>query len=215
MTRCRNCEVCMYLSRLKLDISKRKTMLAMASPNLFHGAVEKAFTGERKRNLWRIDTLRGCPYLLILSPDRPDLRDAAMQFGFVAPQIDAEIRDYSPLLNRIENSSHWHFRLAANPVKSLANKKRGELHAHITPYYQKQWLLERAEKHGFLLREDEFDVVHSQWYSFLKNGQRMTLFMAVFEGGLTVADADLFRNTLTGGIGHGKAYGMGLLTVVR
>lgn len=205
----------MYLSRLKLDITNRRTMIAMTNPNLFHGAVESSFHGERQRNLWRIDTLRGCPYLLILSHQKPDLANAAAQFGFIAPQIDVEIKDYSPLLEKIENSSHWHFRLTANPVKSLANKARGEVHAHITTYYQKQWLLERAEKNGFLLKEDEFDVVHTQWYSIPKGKARATLFSASFEGGLTVLNADLFRNALVSGIGHGKAYGMGLLTVVR
>ena len=205
----------MYLSRVKLDISNRKTMMAMASPNLFHGAVENAFTGERKRNLWRIDTLRGCPYLLILSPDRPDLSDIAAQFGFIAPQIDAEIKNYRPLLDRIENNSHWHFKLTANPVKSVSAKERGEIHAHVTPYYQKKWLLDRAEKHGFLLREDEFDVVHSQWYTFQKGINRAVLFAATYEGGLTVTDSDLFRDVLINGIGHGKAYGMGLMTIVR
>ena len=205
----------MYLSRLKLDISKRKTMLAMASPNLFHGAVENSFPCSRKRNLWRIDTLRGVPYLLILSHERPDLREAACQFGFIAPDIDAEIKDYEPFLESIENNSRWHFRLTANPVKSLANKSRGEIHAHITNHYQKQWLLERSEKNGFLLREDEFDVVHSQWLSFPKGKNRVTIFSAVYEGALTVLEKDLFKNILTSGIGHGKAYGMGLMTIVH
>lgn len=205
----------MYLSRVKLDITNRKTMMAMASPNLFHGAVEKAFSGERKRNLWRLDTLRGCPYLMILSPDQPDLSAIAAQFGFIAPEIDAETKDYQPLLDRIQKNSHWHFRLTANPVKSVANKERGEIHAHITPFYQKQWLLDRAEKHGFMLREDEFDVVHSQWYSFQKGKNKAVLYAATYEGGLTVTDADLFRAVLTNGLGHGKAYGMGLLTIVR
>ena len=205
----------MYLSRLKLDISNRKTMMAMSNPNIFHGTVENSFTGERQRNLWRIDTLHGCPYLLILSPEKPDLKNAAAQFGFIAPQINAEIKDYTPLLNRIEDDSHWHFRLTANPVKSVANNTRGDIHAHITPFYQKQWLLERSEKHGFLLREDEFDVVHSQWYSFPKGNKRATLFAATYEGGLTVTDAVLFKDMLISGLGRGKAYGMGLLTVVH
>ena len=78
-----------------------------------------------------------------------------------------------------------------------------------------QWLLERAEKNGFLLREDEFDVVHTQWYSFQKGKGRAMLFSATYEGALTVLNKDLFVNALTAGIGRGKAYGMGLMTVVH
>ena len=36
-----------------------------------------------------------------------------------------------------------------------------------------------------------------------------------YEGLLTVTDAAKFREALTSGIGRGKAYGLGLLTVVR
>ena len=41
------------------------------------------------------------------------------------------------------------------------------------------------------------------------------LLSVTFEGLLTVTDAELFRKTLTEGIGRGKAYGMGMLTVVH
>lgn len=46
-------------------------------------------------------------------------------------------------------------------------------------------------------------------------GRPVSLLSVTFEGFLTVTDADLFRCTLTEGIGRGKAYGMGMLTVVR
>ena len=36
-----------------------------------------------------------------------------------------------------------------------------------------------------------------------------------FEGLLRVTDAALFREALTRGIGRGKAYGLGLLTLMR
>ena len=32
-----------YMTRMQLDLSKRKTMQALANPNLFHGALEQAF----------------------------------------------------------------------------------------------------------------------------------------------------------------------------
>ena len=36
-----------------------------------------------------------------------------------------------------------------------------------------------------------------------------------FEGLLEVTDEELFRNMLVNGLGRGKAYGMGLMTVMR
>ena len=37
----------------------------------------------------------------------------------------------------------------------------------------------------------------------------------VFEGLLCVEDVDVFRDTLVNGIGREKAYGMGMLTIVK
>ena len=47
----------MYLSRVELDPTRRSTMTALAAPQKFHGAVESAFSGERRRRLWRLDRL--------------------------------------------------------------------------------------------------------------------------------------------------------------
>ena len=62
----------MYLTRVAIDTKRRETMRALASPGILHGAVERCFTGERKRRLWRIDALQHGTYVLILSEDAPD-----------------------------------------------------------------------------------------------------------------------------------------------
>ena len=45
--------------------------------------------------------------------------------------------------------------------------------------YQKQWLLDRAAKHGFALREEEFTVTRVQWQHFAKHGTRPVTLLAV------------------------------------
>lgn len=211
----------MYLSKLELDTARRSTMRALANPNLFHGAVESAFPGERQRNLWRLDTLAGKRVLLILSEQKPDLTAAAEQFG-PAGSDGWETKDYAPLLNRTTTGTVWHFRLTANPTVSAAQPGqprdlRGQVHAHITAAHQERWLSERAEKHGFSLQPDAFRVVGTEWRTFRKGVERnrVTLLAVTYEGLLEVTDEALFRQSLTTGIGRGKAYGMGLLTVVR
>lgn len=205
----------MYLSRLKLDVNNRRTMQALVAPNLFHGAVESAFSGERKRNLWRIDRLNGETYLMLLSEDKPDLSNVAEQFAL--PEAQWETLPYEKLLDRIAVGSRWHFRLVANPtVRSV--QKDHKVMAHITPNHQKEWLLKRAEHLGFELNEDELQVTGSRWYRFRKKKDEKTyvsLLAVTFEGILTVRDAELFKQTLCNGIGREKAFGMGLLTVVR
>ncbi|MDR3766400.1 MAG: type I-E CRISPR-associated protein Cas6/Cse3/CasE [Butyricicoccus sp.] len=208
----------MYLSRVELDTSRRSMIRALDMPNLIHGAVESAFSGERERNLWRIDPLQGKLYLLLVSPAKPDLQRLVQQFG--VPGQSWETRDYSPLLGCIQAGSVWGFRLTANPTKSCASKagtERGVVHAHISTRYQEEWLLRQAEKHGFRLAEDGFSVVQTKWYAFRKGniGNRVTFLSVTYEGTLQVTDPEVFRHALIQGIGRGKAYGMGMLTVIR
>lgn len=213
----------MYLTRMRLDCTKRQTIRALAAPNLFHGAIESSFQSERRRNLWRIDNLNGERYLMILSEQKPDLSQAARQFG-VQSQTDEpawESLEYEPLFARISPGGKWRFRLVANPTVSYARTRdgerlRGEVHAHTGVYHQRKWLMDRAEKNGFVLEPDAFDVTHTQWYRFSKGGRRiLTLLAVTYEGVLTVIDKQLFEKMLREGIGRAKAYGMGLMTLTR
>ena len=116
--------------------------------------------------------------------------------------------------------SCWQFRLTANPTKSRKDPKapaeRGSVMAHCSTKHQKQWLLDRAAKHGFALREEEFTVTRVQWQRFAKRGTRpVTLLAVTYEGVLQVTDAEQFRAMLCQGMGRGKAYGLGLMTVMR
>lgn len=210
----------MYLTRLELDFRKRNTMKALVSPNLFHGAIEAAFPGERTRKLWRIDKIGHHYYLLLLSEKEPKLENMVMQFGLSEKESGWETKDYQILLDKIKNKTVWRFRLVANPTKSFANEsgKRGSIHAHTTPYYQKKWLIDRCERNGFLVKEDEFTVLESKWQRFYKGTERkkpVILLAVSYEGVLRVTDVEKFQKVLLEGMGRGKAFGMGLLTIAK
>ena len=193
----------MYLSRAELDPTRRSTMIALTSPQKFHGAVENSFSGERRRRLWRLDSLNGKLYLLLLSEELPDLTGLCAQFGTGAAP---ETRRYEPLLERVTSGSCWQFRLTANPTRS---KKDSADHTA-------RWLLEQAGKHGFALTEGAFQVTRKQTCHFRKNGKRpVTLLAVTYEGILQVTDPEAFREMLCQGIGRGKAYGLGLMTILH
>jgi CRISPR system Cascade subunit CasE len=148
------------------------------------------------------------------------MEHAAAQFGVADAEKPWETKDYEKLLERIENNTVWHFRLTANPTKCCIGEKgkRGTVQAHITPFFQKQWLLDRCEKNGFYVGEDDFTVTKSSWQRFYKGQERkrpVSLLSVTYEGILKVTDAEVFRETLTNGLGRGKAFGMGMLTVVK
>ncbi len=210
----------MYLTRMELDPGKRDTRRALVSPNLLHGAIESSFPGERERRLWRVDEFGGRYYLLLLSHQLPELSSAARQFGRDGEEQPWQTKCYDSLLERIREGSVWQFRLTANPtvsVKSSIRGERGKVNAHITPDHQMQWLLDRSLSHGFSIVPQATLVIGSQWQRFYKGSQRsrpVSLLSVTYQGLLTVTDADLFRRTLERGIGRGRAYGMGLLTVM-
>ena len=189
-------------------------MKALSSPSIFHGAVSDSFEGGRPHVLWRIDCLGGEYYILILSETKPDLTSFCTQFSDTESY---EVKDYNSLLNRITGGSRWRFRLTANPTKSICKNKgeRGKVVAHITSEYQKKWLIEKSKTNGFALSDDSFDTIQCKWRRFYKTGDKyITLLSVTYEGVLEVTDADLFRNALINGIGRGKAYGMGLFTIM-
>lgn len=76
----------MYLTRIKLDITKTNTIKALVCPSRFHGAIESAESDGRTRKLWRIDELGGEKYLLILSEKELDFSNVSDQFGAERPQ---------------------------------------------------------------------------------------------------------------------------------
>ena len=84
--------------------------------------------------------------------------------------------------------------------------------------FQKQWLLDRAPKHGFALLPDKFTVTESKWLHFSKGrdgGRPVTILSVTYEGILQITDEQQFCQLLKNGIGRGKAYGLGLMTVMR
>lgn len=209
----------MYLTRMELDTDKRATRKLLSSRSKIHGMVESAFSGERERRLWRLDTLGGKLYVLILSEEKPQLVAAVQEYG--KPAEGFLTKDYKPLLARITTQSQWRFRLVANPTQSQSRAstgKRGVIKACVGAAQQEDWLAKRAEAHGFMLEKDGFRAVGNNWDIFHKQEgkeKRVALREVSYEGVLTVTDVAKFKELLCRGMGRGKAYGMGLLTIMR
>lgn len=207
----------MFLSRVSLNLYNRNTMRAFNSPSIFHGAIENCFSGERKRNLWRIDKVQNQYYMLILSETEPEFSMFYSQFQ----PYSVEMKSYDKLLERIKLGDKWHFRITANPTRYVVNKEngqrqRGNLLACLGVDCQKKWLMEKSVKNGFVLSNDSFDITQSSWKHFYKKeSRRVSILSVTYEGILTISNEELFKNALINGIGRGKAYGMGLLTIMR
>jgi CRISPR system Cascade subunit CasE len=79
------------------------------------------------------------------------------------------------------------------------------------------WLEKKAVQNGFKIFNEETKVVNTEWKIFQKRveNRNVKIKQATFEGILIVTDSDLFKKALINGIGREKAYGMGLLTLIK
>jgi len=191
--------------------------------------------------LYRVDYDRGSgrSTLLVQSGFEPDWNvlpsDYLVQIdnGFSNPackKIDGSIEALEPGMRLV-------FKLRANPTKKIGTKSgpNGERHNGRrvelrSEQDQLNWLRRRGEASGFQLAtvrlQPDLPNVRAQdeGRRELKarghrgNGedrQMLTFFSVLYEGELVVADAALFRRALSEGIGPGKAYGFGLLSIAR
>lgn len=209
-----------YLSRVEIDYKKPKSQIDLKSVGAFHNWVEQSFpeeweNRERSRKLWRVDVLRGKHYLLIVSDSIPDLRRLET-YGVAGT---ASAKNYDKFLNSLRNGMRMQFRVTLNPVVSIsdtldARTSRGRVVPHVTYAQQMNFLLDRAQKLGFSLNENEFTIIERGYSLFMKSVKPIRLSKAVYQGVLTISDADVMRKTLVEGIGKKKAYGFGMMTVI-
>lgn len=228
----------MYLSRIQLNPARRAAQPLIESPHVLHAAVMAAFPDASPtadgRVLWRMDAKCHVVDVYIVSPRMPDLTALAEQGGWPSLPETRVTRPYAPLLERIENGQCYAFRLTANPTHSRGQGGfgRGKVHGHVTVRQQEDWLLARAGRAGFGVRQlteggsssdrDEevrhplaLDVIVSdrRTVAFSRREAHVTLSVATFDGTLVVCDRDRFVHALSHGIGRAKGYGCGLLTI--
>ncbi len=178
------------------------------------------------------DRRNGRAILLVQSTVEPDW--SFLREGYAKEILCKTVHDkYS----KIESGMRLLFRLQANPTKRIGKsdkiadakfkpsedkkiRRRVELR---TDEEKIEWLKRKGEEAGFRLAnvqiKDDVEnaalVAHGK-ISFGKsrNSPKITFGSVVFEGVLQVTDAKKFREeALEKGIGSGKAYGFGLLSV--
>lgn len=179
--------------------------------------------------------------LLVLTDSRPSWESLVEQAGWPgAEQPQALTRPYQPLLDQVVRGRQFGFRVKVNPVSStkspdapsLAQKERltatprprGVRVPQRTAAHQLSWFTDRVERWGFSIASGEAGLpavrlTGRDRLSFRKardgrsGGAPVVLQTATIDGILEVTDPETARRSLLAGIGPGKAYGMGLLTL--
>lgn len=138
-------------------------------------------------------------------------------------------RPYDPPLTPGER---YGFSLKVSPTIALSQPDRGRSkHVDVVMHAQKSrnvklcaeereaiildWLAERLEKYGAALSKNlclvkEYSQIHIDRKG---KDKRAVIAKASIDGVLTVTNPDLLKPLLFGGVGRGKAFGLGLLTL--
>ncbi len=172
--------------------------------------------------LYRIDPgPDGRAVILAQSAVKPDWDYAFQNAGFLLA-APAEVKVYEP---GFAAGQRLRFRVAANPTRKLSQHSRERDGKPVTEKWigkrvpvpadqLHRWLARQAIVAGFSIDNESTTVQAGYIFvSKTRDGKGQRLRSVRYDGILEITDADKFRNTLLCGIGPGKAFGFGLLSV--
>jgi len=225
-----------YLSKLLINAYSREFRRDYADIRETHRTVMSGYpdlpndTPARQSQavLWRLDRVRRGFVQYVQSLGWPDWSRLPGDY-LTEP---AQVRSLQPVLDAIGPGRRFAFRLAANPVRTIArrpgrlpaesgNRTHGIKVALRDPQEQLEWLIRKGERHGFVIPTADSGRPHAalSLYRTLTGQKRvgdrgpLTIESVRFEGHLIVTDAATFTDALRTGIGRGKAYGCGLISL--
>lgn len=220
----------MFLHRIHLNPRCREARRDLADPYQLHATLCRVFSPPEHKCpegeiLWRLEPETrsdGCPRVLVQSRTLPNWDGIGVKdwLAEAAPPIDLKSR---LKLDNLTPGQRFRFRLRANPCVTRNGTRQGLLQL----VDQEQWIARKGRLHGFALPQlpafdlseterTRVDVRISQERMLTgrqHNGNSIRIFSVLYDGVLTVTDVSAFAKVLQTGIGHGKALGLGLLSV--
>lgn len=204
----------MYLSKIHIP------WLHAQNPYQLHQALWRLFPGCEQADrdfLFRVEQLqKGIgAQVLMQSTTQPQSNEQS-------PALLAQ-REY--VLN-VQNGQRLRFRLRANPIKTIKDSSKGtvEKKGKIFTKTVRVPLLHEEQQQAWLERklqafaQLETLIVQPEpilYFRKAKEGRSGKIQTVMFDGVLTVTDAEAFNNEIMRGIGPAKAFGCGLLSVAR
>lgn len=232
----------MYLSRLILNPRHRAVWRDLSDVHAMHRTVMSGFPnvaaeGDARGRLgvlYRLEThaRTGEPTLLVQSAIAPNWQQLPAGYLLDDGRPNPDCKEVGPIFDRLQAGMALTFRLHANPTRRLftprssdGSRPRGKRVELRTEKEQLNWLARKGTQHGFSLvsvratagSAAPVPAVRTQPRGKVVGrrpaGARMTFAAVTFDGVLRITDAERFRQALTGGIGSGKSYGFGLLSI--
>jgi len=167
--------------------------------------------------LFRVDPQPGGRVVILVQSALEPNWNYAFQNADYLLAASPEVKTFTPSF-KIEQ--HLRFRLSANPTRKVGTKsgpngkKQNGRRVPVPPDRFVSWLDRKAGMAGFFVDPEKVTVQPGWIYEskeIHKVGNRLR--SVRYDGILRVTDPVLFQETLARGIGPGKAFGFGLLSV--
>lgn len=197
----------MFLSKLELNIRCPRVREELSDVYEMHRTIMRAFpdgTEGPGRTLFRIESKEAFVTMLVQSTKEPDWsRLNTPDDYFIRPP---QSKAFDPTFYE---GQQLIFRLMANPTVKRDGKRWGL----VREEEQRQWMERKASQGGFSITSLRV-VPHNVVEGEKKADKTGLMFTSItYDGTLSITDPERFRDTLEDGVGSGKGFGFGLLSV--
>jgi CRISPR system Cascade subunit CasE len=206
----------MWLHRFHINPRSREARRDLADPYQMHATLCRAFSSPTTRCpegefLWRLEPETddcGNPRVLVQSRSNPDWSRIGVEDWFYGTPDPGKKLETELLHSVLREGRRYRFRLRGNPCVTRNGKRLG----HLSLTDQEAWISRKGQMHGFAVES----VLISQERMLRgrkHGGVEIRIYSVLYEGVLVIIRQDLLLEALQKGIGHGKALGLGLLSL--
>ncbi|MFF9251798.1 type I-E CRISPR-associated protein Cas6/Cse3/CasE [Streptomyces globisporus] len=211
----------LWLTRIVPDTRSREARRDLNDPIGTHRRIMSLFPSEagpdpraRFGVLFRTEDTPAGPHLLVQSTHEPDTGRLPDAYGTTLT------RPLDALIDAIRPGLTIRYRCAASPVRKPGATTRALYNlppvVALTGTAADDWWLRQADNSGIkplTHRSHPLDAVRGQRRPTGAPSQNIRHARTQFDGTAAIIDTELLRKAVLNGIGRGKAYGCGLLSI--
>ncbi|MFG3259081.1 type I-E CRISPR-associated protein Cas6/Cse3/CasE [Streptomyces sp. NPDC048172] len=207
----------LWLTRIRLNPEATEARRDLASAPALHQTLMRLFPdalGERPRQtagvLFRLEEQADTYAVLIQSAMEPELDNLPVHYG------SALAKPLTPLLKQLQEGMTVRYRITANATRRLAiNSDRGRVGQRLPLHgpEAEAWWQRQATTAGLALHETLSTRLPDAAGTRTADHRRITHARTRFDGTATISDPEQTIQHIHDGIGRGKSYGCGLLSL--
>jgi len=210
-----------YLSKVNLNYRSKKVQRELGNLYELHRTIMRAFPSDKNRTecgvLFRVEENQKqnlmSNYVLVQSKIKPDWAFLNLEENFLT-NAGVQMKEFSPVFRK---GDIFRFMIRVNPTRRK-NETR-QLVPIVKDGDLMDWFITKGQLLGF--RADTQSLIITKRpsiYIYKKDGvntNKITITFIDFSGYLSIDDESKFQHALENGIGRGRSFGGGLLSLAK